>query len=312
MKTVLVTGAGGFSSSHLLPLLRSERCVRICGIFPAESPAERWLDRVYKGDVLNAEFMRAAVREAQPDQVYHLAAVVPVALVDKDFRRALRVNVEGTYNLIDALAAEAPRARVLLVGSSDEYGGRRPEEMPLFENDVFSPVNGYGVTKVAQELLGRLFCKERGMRILFTRTFNFTGPGQPPEFVCSSFARQVELCRLQGGGTIRTGNLDVSRDFLDIRDVVSAYRLIMEKGNPGEVYNVCSGEAISLRWILDTLQEIAGVPVFLERDETRVRKADIPYLVGDNGRLRDLGWERKVPMVETLRELLRDWGNRLQ
>lgn len=313
MKTVLVTGAGGFSSSHLLPLLRSEGRVRICGISPTESPAERWLDRAYRGDVLDAEFLRAVVGEARPDQVYHLAAVVPIALVNKDFRHALRVNVEGTYNLLEALAGEAPGApRVLLAGSSDQYGGRGREEMPLSEAVSFSPVNGYGVTKVAQELLGRLYCKERGMKILFTRTFNFTGPGQPPEFVCSSFAQQVESCRLRGGGTICAGNLDVSRDFLDIRDVVSAYRLIMEKGSPGEVYNVCSGEAVSLRWILDTLREMAEIPVRVELDASRVRKADIPYLQGDNTRLRNLGWKRSIPLRETLRGLLLDWGGRVQ
>ena len=312
MKTVLVTGAGGFTATYLLPLLRSEEGIGICGISPEQSHSDRYLERAYRGDVLDAEFLRAVVRDVAPDRVYHLAAVVPIAEVNRDFRHALRVNVEGTYNLLEAVAGEAPGTRVLIVGSSDEYGGRSREEMPLSEADGFAPVNGYGVTKVAQELLARLFHQERGMPVLFTRTFNFTGPGQPPEFVCSSFARQVASCRLRAGGTIRVGNLDVSRDFLDIRDAVSAYRVIMEKGSPGRVYNVCSGEAVSLRWILETLRDLAGVPITIERDEGRMRKVDIPYLLGNNDRLRELGWRRKIPIVETLRDLLRDWESRAE
>lgn len=310
MKTVLVTGARGFSASHLLPLLRSEADVGIFGISPEDGGYDRLCDRLYRGDVLDAEFLRAVVQEVRPDYVYHLAAVVPIAHVNRDFRHALRVNVEGTYNLLEILAGEAPGARVLIVGSSDEYGGMRREEMPLSEVDTFVPVNAYGVTKVAQELLARLFHRERGMPLMFTRTFNFTGPGQSPEFVCASFARQVALCRFRAGGTIRVGNLDVSRDFLDVRDVVSAYRVIMEKGIPGRVYNVCSGEAVSLRWILETLRHMAGVPIAIDPDEGRMRKADIPYLLGRNDRLRELGWRRKIPIAETLRDLLGDWEGR--
>ncbi len=312
MKTVLVCGASGFTASHLLPLLRSQGGVRICGISLEQSHSDRYLDRAYRGDVLDAEFLRAVVRDVAPDSVYHLAAVVPIAQVNRDFRHALRVNVEGTYNLLEAVAGEAQGTRVLIVGSSDEYGGRSREEMPLSEEAAFAPVNLYGVTKVAQEVLARLFHKERGTPVLFTRTFNVTGPGQPPQFVCSSFARQVASCRLRAGGTIRVGNLDVSRDFLDIRDAVSAYRVVMEKGTPGGVYNVCSGEAVSLGWILETLREMAGVPITIEPDEGRMRKVDIPYLLGKNDRLRELGWRRKVAIAESLRDLLRDWESRAE
>lgn len=312
MKTILVTGAEGFSASYLVPLLRSDADVRICGISLREDRSDRFLDRAYRGDVLDAAFLRAVIRDVGPAYVYHLAAIVPIAHVNRDFGHALRVNVEGTYNLLDAVAGEAPGARVLIVGSSDEYGDRNREEMPLAEVDAFSPVNGYGVTKVAQELLARVFHREKGTPVLFARTFNFTGPGQPPEFVCSSFARQVALCRLRGGGTIRVGNLDVSRDFLDIRDVVSAYRIIMEQGTPGRVYNVCGGETVSLQWILETLCGMAGIPITIERDEARTRKADIPYLLGNNDRLRELGWRRTIPFAETLRDLLREWESRME
>lgn len=307
MKNILVIGADGFSSSHLLPDLRGEGGVRIAGTVLRESPAERWLDRTFRGDVLDGAFLREVVHRTGPDHVYHLAAVVPVVQVGRDFPGALRVNVEGTWNLLEAVFEEAPNARVLVVGSSDEYGGRRREEMPLREADTFSPVNAYGVTKVAQELAARLFQRERGLRVIFSRTFNFTGPGQPQEFVCSSFARQVAWCRRNGGGTIRVGNLEVYRDFLDIRDVVAAYRLLLEKGTPGRVYNVCSGEPVSLRRILDALIAMAGVPVTIERDEDKVRKVDIPYLAGSNERLRGLGWERKYGLEDTLADLLRSW-----
>lgn len=310
MKRVLVTGAEGFTASHLLPLLRLEDGIRVSGILFRERAAEGLLDEVFRGDILDGPFVRQVVRETRPDRVYHLAAVVPVAQVRGDFPGALRVNVEGTYHLLEAVAAESPGARVLVVGSSDEYGSRSHDEMPLQETDVFSPVNEYGVTKVAQELLARLYHRRRGIALLFTRTFNFTGPGQPPDFVCSSFARQIARLRRLGGGTIEVGNLDVERDFLDIRDVVMACRTILEKGVPGRVYNVCSGVAIPLWRILDILREMAGVPVEVKRDAGRVRPVDIPYLAGDNGRLRGLGWERSYPLEETLKDLLRFWEDR--
>jgi len=302
---VLVTGADGFSASHLLPLLRAGRGAKIFGASLAPSPGDRWLDRIFLGDVLEEGFLQETIRETRPDRVYHLAAVVPIAQVRNDFPRALRVNVEGTQRLLDALSEEAPEARVLIVGSSDEYGARPREEMPLREFDTFSPANVYGVTKVAQELLARVYQREREMSIMFARTFNFTGPGQPGDYVCSSFARQVERCRHAGGGTIRVGNLDVERDFLDIRDVVGAYRILMEEGIPGTIYNVCSGECVSLRWILDMLRGMAGVRIEVERDEAKVRKVDIPYIVGDNTRLCALGWKRKYPIENTLGDLLR-------
>lgn len=311
MKRVLVTGAEGFTASHLLPLLRREEGIRVSGILFRESAANDLLDEVFRGDVLDGPFLRQVVRETRPDRVYHLAAVVPVARVRGDFPGALRVNVEGTYHLLEAVASESPGARVLVVGSSDEYGSRSPDEMPLRETDVFSPVNEYGVTKVAQELLGRLYHRGRGLAVLFTRTFNFTGPGQPPDFVCSSFARQIARLRRLGGGILEVGNLDVERDFLDIRDVARACRTILENGVPGGVYNVCSGAAIPLRRIVDLLRELAGVPVEVKRDAGRVRPVDIPYLAGDNGRLRALGWERKYPLEETLKDLLGFWEDLL-
>jgi GDP-4-dehydro-6-deoxy-D-mannose reductase len=306
-RAVLITGSDGFSASHLVPLLREKEAARIFGIGLGLGRADGYFDGLFRGDILDAEFVRSIVRETRPDHVYHLAAVVPVAQVRREFPRALRVNVEGTYNLLESLCAEAPDARVLIVGSSDEYGARSPEEMPLRESDTFSPVNEYGVTKVAQELLSRLYCRERGMHILFTRTFNFTGPGQPADFVCSSFARQVAQCRLRGGGVIRTGDLDIVRDFLDIRDAARAYAIILEKGIPGCIYNVCSGHGISLESILNILKQIASVSITAVRDETRVRKADIPYLVGCNDRLRELGWESRFAMTQTLRDLVESW-----
>jgi len=310
MRNVLVTGAEGLAASHLLPLLRREGGARIFGTSLVESGVDRLVDRAYRVDILDRDSIRKVVRESTPDHVYHFAAVVPVSRVNADFAYALRVNVEGTYNLLESISEVAPLAKVLIAGSSEEYGARGREDMPLTETDVFSPTNAYGVTKVAQELLARLSEKGKGMRIFFTRTFNLTGPGQSPEFVCSSFAQQVALCRLRGTGTIRVGNLDVERDFLDIRDVVRAYRTIMEKGTLGLLYNVCSGEPVSLLRILDTLRSLAGVPIAIEQDEKRVRKVDIPYVVGSNKRLCGLGWERTFTMEETLRDLLNYWDDR--
>jgi GDP-4-dehydro-6-deoxy-D-mannose reductase len=307
MKRILVTGADGFSASHLLALLRQAENIRIEGTVLNDNPHGALLDRIFRGDISEPGYLSEVVLDSRPDHIYHLAAVVPISQVRSDFPRALRTNVEGTYRLLEAVSNGAPKARMLVVGSSDEYGTISPEQIPLCELDTFSPANEYGVTKVAQELLGRLYQRERNIHVLFTRTFNITGPGQPADFVCSSFAMQVAKCIRCGGGSIRVGNLDVRRDILDVRDAVAAYRTIMEEGSPGTVYNVCSGEAVSLNWILEALLELAGVPIAVERDEGRVRKVDIPYLVGSNNRIRGLGWRRAIPMRDTLQDLLTYW-----
>jgi len=311
MKKILVTGADGFSALHLLPLLRETEKDWIAGTMLNKSPQEKWLDQVYYGDITEFGFLKKVVLETCPDQIYHLAAIVPIALVRSDFPRALRVNVEGTFHLLEAVSNGSPTARVLFIGSSEEYGIICPDELPLQEIDKFSPANEYGMTKVGQELLARIYQRGRNMLFLFTRTFNITGPGQSPEFVCSSIAMQVAKCRRQGGRSIRIGNLDVKRDFLDVRDAVRAYQIIMEKGISGMVFNVCSGEAVSLTSVLDTLRELAGVQISVERDDERFRKVDIPHIVGNNEKICRLGWRRSIPMRDTLRDLLSHWEKNL-
>jgi GDP-4-dehydro-6-deoxy-D-mannose reductase len=279
---ILVTGSRGFTASHLLPLLDGDV-----------------LD--HKGDILSPYFADV-VQEFAPDRIYHLAAVVPIAEVREDFQHAFRVNVEGTRLLLEATLRYVPKARVLIVGSSDEYGYQSALE-PVRESARFNPVNEYGVTKAAQEMLAKIYQRRHNMDIVFTRTFNFTGPAQPESFVCSSFAHQFEGCSRTGDTVIRTGDLDVVRDFTDIRDVVKAYTVVMEKGVRGMAYNVCSGKGIRLKHIVAVLRMISGVRAETKMMDAMVRKSDAVYLVGDNSRLKELGWTPTYSLEQTLSDL---------
>jgi len=282
MKT-LVTGAGGFTASHLLPILKGEVLATRC-------------------DILHPDFI-SLVKDFVPDNVYHLAAVVRNrGGCKQNFRYALKVNVDGTRILLDTLLEYSPKAKILMIGSCDVYGFQNTIE-PISENATFNPVNEYGITKVAQELLARLYCGK--MNIIFTRTFNITGPGQSTEFVCSAFAHRFNECRQESTNKVKTGELDIVRDFLDVRDVANAYTIIMEKGTNCETYNVCSGEGVQLAKIVQMLKGITGMNPIIESSADHLRSIDPSYLIGNNQRLVKLGWSRKYTMHQTLVDLYR-------
>lgn len=256
-------------------------------------------------DLSDLDSLTSALRDARPDAVYHLAAQSSVPASIADPADTLEVNLMGTLRLLEACRREAPDAAIVVVGSADAYGNADTDAMPLRESVPLRPSNPYAASKAAAEVATLQYARCGWVRALATRSFNHTGPGQSDAFAAPAFARQIAaIARGEQKPVLRVGNLSAQRDFLDVRDVAAAYRALAEKGGPCKVYNVCSGDAVSMREIVHTLLEIAGVRVTLEEDPARMRPSDTPLLVGDSSALcRDTGWTPSIPLERTLRDL---------
>jgi GDP-4-dehydro-6-deoxy-D-mannose reductase len=294
----LVTGAGGFVGAHLARHLEG------CG---DEVVA---LDRAH-ADVRDAAAMREAVAAASPDVVYHLAAQSSVAASFADPVATWETNVLGTVTLLEAVRASAPKARVLVAASADAYGHVDAGDLPLEESAPLRPANPYAGSKAAQETAALQYHRGFGVDAVVVRGFNAIGPGQSPAFALPGFARQLALiARGEIEPALRVGNLGAERDLTDVRDAVRAYRLLAERGEPGGVYNVCSGTAVSIRRALEMLVQASGLTVRVEVDPAKLRPVDIPRLVGSNARLRAAtGWQPEIPLEQTLADVLEDFGS---
>jgi len=314
IKSVLITGADGFIASHLIGELVRETGWRLSGIGLKPRPAAAVEGFEYLvADLTDYELVKDILDDYRPDGVFHLAAQPSVHLSWEDPWTTYRVNVLGQVNLMEGLRRLGLSASVHIACSSEEYGKVSPERMPLGEDAPFNPCSHYAVSKVAQESLGLMYYQAFGWRVLVTRGFNQAGPGQSPDFVVSSFARQVAL--IEAGRcepVLKVGNLEAKRDFTDARDTARAYRMVMEKGLAGAAYNVCSGEAYPVSEVLEILLSLSEAGIGVERDPERQRPSDIPVMVGDNTRLREeTGWEPLIPLEQTLRDTLDFWRQRV-
>ena len=291
-----VTGAKGFVGSHLVPRLE-QRGFEV-------TATDRELD------VADAARIESAVRRARPDLLVHLAALSSVAASSRDPARTYRVNFLGTRAVLEALARSAPRARLLLIGSADQYGTRGADAAPVDETAPLRPRSPYARTKTAADLLGAAWA-ERGLDVVRVRAFNHSGPGQSDDFVLASFARQaVEIALGRREPRLRVGNLDSVRDFLDIEDVVDAYLRLSDPSTPAGVYNVASGVGVRIGDALDEILKLAGVQPSIEADPERMRPRD--HLVGNFTRLRSAcGWTPRVRFSDTLARLVEDWRQRV-
>ena len=313
---LLVTGAGGFVGGHLVDFLRAEHPeVEIHGVvLPQGGVSWRAASgaRVIEADLTEPAAAAAVVEEVRPDRILHLAGQSSVHLSWLDPAGTLRTNVLGIVHLLDAVRSRGLRPPVLVVGSAEEYGPVGPEEMPIREETPLRPASPYAVSKVAQGALALLYGPAGGLRVVLTRTFHHTGPGRGEAFAESSFARQ--LAEIEAGRrppVLKVGNLEAVRDFADVRDVVRAYWMLLEKGEGGVAYNVCTGRGRRIRDLLDVLLAASGARVEVRVDPERLRPSDVPAQVGDPSRLRAAtGWEPRIPLERTLRDLLDDWRAR--
>ena len=308
-RVTLITGAAGFAGTHLLDLLTDSRAdsdppivgwYRPGGTRPARGSAVKW-EAV---DMLDRSSVIDAIARLRPAVVYHCAGAAHVGQAWERTEATFAINVRGTHHLLDGLGRAGAETRVLVPSSALVY---RPASEALTEDHPLIPTSPYGVSKLAQELLGSHAAS--GVHVVIARAFNHFGPRQDPAFSTSGFARQIAA--IEAGlqpPEIAVGNLDARRDLTDVRDTVRAYRAIAERGLAGRAYNVCSGHAVAIGEVLDILVARARVPIRVHVDPARLRPHDVPLLLGDPSRLRtELGWTPTVPLEQTLDDILQYW-----
>ncbi|MEA2626791.1 MAG: GDP-4-dehydro-6-deoxy-D-mannose reductase [Candidatus Binatota bacterium] len=319
-----VTGISGFAGGHLAAALLEAghsvsgiaRNVRVRAIerlherYPGRFP----VDAVRACDVRDGLQLREALRRFRPDGIFHLAGIAFVPRSFAEPRVAYQVNLFGALELLEAAREAAAEARVILVTSGEVYGWIDPGELPLREEQPLRPITPYAIGKAAADFAGFQVYWAEGRPVIRARPFNHTGPGQSPDFVCSEFARAIAAAEAGlGPTTLRVGDLDVERDFSDVRDVVRGYLALFERGEPGEAYNLGSGTARSIRSVLDGLIARSTVPMRIEADPAKQRPREIRRIVAAIDKVSAAtGWRPEIPIERTLTDLLDHWREELR
>ena len=300
MKQAIVTGAKGFVGSYLTEHLKEK------GLKVFEGGRENC-------DVTQPEQIKQVIEENQPDCVFHLAAIASIKQSNANPVETYRVNLFGAKNLLEAVKEHAPESKVVLVGSSEQYGFVREEEIPIKESQEFRPMSDYAVSKLAADLLGYQYFKNHGLKVVRMRPFNHTGPKRKASFVLSSWCKQVaEMEKGKKEKVLPVGNIETVRDFTDVRDVAKAYHLAAEKGVEGEAYNVCSSQGLPLKELIEKVKEVSGQEFKVERSTGLTRRVDVPRLIGDNSKLAQAtGWKQEIPLEKTIEDMLDFWRERV-
>lgn len=310
---ILITGIAGFAGSHLAELLLGDGEEVFGSVLPGENT--RNVDAfeskltLLSCDLRNADAACKLVAEVKPDEIFHLAALTFIPDSFADPRFTFDTNLYGTLNLFEAARTLSNDVRVLFVGSADEYGLVRKDELPIKENNPLRPTNPYSVSKVSASMLAYQYGFSGHIHVVRVRPFNHTGPRQSPRFVCSDFARQIaDAEKGRRPAEIHVGNLKPKRDFTDVRDVVRAYRDILRRGEPGEVYNICSGTAVAVDEVLRVLLGLSGRPLRIVESSTRARESDVEEIRGDFGKIeKAVGWRPRIAFEKTLEDTIDYW-----
>lgn len=318
MTRVLITGIAGFAGSHLADQLLADSTIFIAGIHHPSHPSQYLAERdrfdLHYLDILEPSELDRVVREISPDVIYHLAGLAHIHESWTYRKATIETNFLGSFHLLEACRKLPKFPKVLLIGSGECYGVVPLNEQPISEERPLIPASPYAVSKIAQEILGMEYGRAEKFPVYLCRPFNHTGPRQKETFVCSAFAMQIASAELGlAEPEIKVGNLTAKRDFSDVRDAVSAYRAIVEQGRPGEPYNVCSGNPVSIQEILDILISHASIKLHVTVDAERIRPVDMPLLVGNPGKLIDeTRWHSRFTISETLLDLLNYWRDKLK
>jgi len=314
---VLVTGITGFVGSHFAEFALAEGA-EVFGSYRWRSKTENidhLRDRVtlIECDLRDLSSVNELVASSRPDFIIHLAAQSYVHASWHSPAETFNTNTISQVNLLEAVRAQGkPAPRFLAIGTSEEYGLVHEDELPIKESNPLRPLSPYAVSKVTQDLMAYQYFKSYALPIVRARAFNHEGPRRGDVFVTSNFARQI--AEIEAGGrepTILVGNLKAVRDYTDVRDIVRGYWLLLERGDPGQVYNLCSGRGWAIQEILDfLLGESINTSIRVREDPARLRPSDVPVLIGDCSRLTALGWKPRIPFEQTLRDLLGYWRER--
>lgn len=298
---VLIFGVNGFVGGWLTREFVGHG-YEVVGSDVGEAPAHEGLSGYFPGNLLDADLVAAIVRDARPDMVVNLAAISSVGQSWKVPALTVQVNVVGAINVLEAARAMAEHPKILLVGSSEEYA---PSDKPLKETDPLDATNPYGISKVTQERMAELYGERYGLMIYRTRSFNHTGPGQSTKFVIPSWCKQVADIEKSGKpGVIHVGNLDVVRDFSDVRDVVRAYRMILESDCAGEVFNIGAGKGYQLKELLSAVQKLAVQSIEVRQDVNLCRPTENSLITSNTKRVKEkLGWTPQLAIETTLADV---------
>jgi GDP-4-dehydro-6-deoxy-D-mannose reductase len=312
MQRALVTGCNGFVGRVMAARLRVGG-FEVRGVDRMESCSVLDADAYLAGDLRDPGFVAEAIEQADFDCIVHLAAQSSVRRSFDEPASTLSDGTQPALNLLNHIRESGAKTRVLLIGSADEYGVVPENEMPIAESHAATPSSPYALAKSIQNQMGAMFCSLYGVDAVMTRSFNHTGPGQREDFVLANFARQVaEIKRGRREPVIAVGNLEIRRDFLDVRDVCDAYVVLLKKGRSGETYNVCSGNSYKIRDLLDKMCALADINVNVRVDPARMRPVDMPDLRGDATKMNEhTGWRAKLDINETLKSMLEDWDRKL-
>jgi GDP-4-dehydro-6-deoxy-D-mannose reductase len=317
MRRVLVTGVTGFAGSHLVDYMLERGDAEIFGI-------QRWRSRteniehfasritLLECDLRDASSVRETLERVRPEWIFHLAAQSFVPTSWSAPTESLTTNVIGQVNLFEAVRRLGLECRIQIACSSEEYGLVLPDELPIKETNPLRPLSPYAVSKVTQDLLAYQYWMSWKLDCVRTRGFNHEGPRRGSVFVASDFAKQIaDVEKGNRPPVIYVGNLEARRDFTDVRDMVRAYWLALEKCEAGEVYNICSGKAWSIRETLDLLLGMSKAKIEVRQDQARLRPSDVPVLLGDNSKfVKATGWAPTIPFEQTLRDMLDFWRSR--
>jgi GDP-4-dehydro-6-deoxy-D-mannose reductase len=311
---VLITGITGMIGSHFARACRAKGWDTV-GIARNSASSRLAAIRdlsVFGCDILGYREVEVIMKRVNPDVVIHMAGQAFNGVSWQAEETTHLTNVQGTVNVLHCCQTIVPKARVLLACSSAEYGNIRPEDCPLKEERFLQPFSPYGVSKVAVECLGFQYHANYGMAVYLPRLFIHVGTGHPPATAIQNFARQLALiAKGDAEPILRVGALSTARDFIDVRDGVDGMMLLLEAGQPGHPINICTGTAYKISEILDMLIDISGLKVQVESDSALMRLSDEPLLLGDNSKLRALGWEQKYTMRQTLTAVYEDWLSRI-
>jgi len=317
---ILITGFAGFVSAHFLDFLEAaNRNVTILGtdknVPSFDYNSYKNLDVSFvPADLLNKEIAAELVKEFKPEYLLHLASYSSVANSWKYPIESFNNNLNIFLNLLEHIRLNNIQCRILSIGSSEEYGNVALDELPLTEDRNLSPVSPYAVARISQEMLSKIYATGFGMDIVITRSFNHIGPGQREIFVISSFAKQLVMIANDASkpNQLITGDISIVRDFVDVRDVVKAYYLLLLNGTSGEIYNICSGKGIALKDIIIKMCSILNIEIELVIDENLIRPQDNKIIVGSNWKIRSkIGWESTISIDDSLKDILSYWQQKI-
>lgn len=307
---VLITGINGFAGGYLATYLNQKQSATLYGIDISPRRLTSGFEaEVFVGDLLDEAFVKEILAQVKPDAIYHLAGQASVSSAWTQPWRTFELNVHPQLNLFKGMIELGLETRFLSVTSSKVYSHACNAKVPFVEDEPVCPDNPYSLSKVTEDLMAFQYHLSHNLQVIRARPFNHIGPRQRPDFVTAAFAKQIALA--EAGLTppvIKVGNLSAARDFSDVRDVVRAYAMLVEKGRPGEAYNIGSGRAVVIQGILDRLIALSRIKIKVEQDPERMRPVDQPLSYGDTGKIkREIGWQPKIPLDETLANILDYW-----